>query len=180
MSQPARVVSGQLRLLRGLLLGIAMVLLTATAHAGAHGQLPDAGALGLLTVISVGLGTIAMERPRGISWFLLYAMGMQTLLHVLLVTTTAHTAHGNSLVPSASMVLAHVLAAGALAVLLAHADAVLLRFVFYMRTVLFALIRPLVLHVPWQTDNFTAVTPLLPQVTIKFAIARRGPPARSQ
>ena len=172
--------SGSLRLLRGLILGLAMVLLTSAAHASAHGQLPDAGGLALLIPVSVGLSTIAMERKRGVLWFVLYALGIQALLHVLLVTVSAHSSPHSSLLPDQTMLLAHGITAGLLALLLAHGDALLLRWVAYMSTVLYRALIPLRLIAAMGIDNFAPVAALSQARAIEFSIPRRGPPASCQ
>lgn len=173
-------VSSQLRIVRGLVLGLAMVVLTATAHASAHGQLPDANAFLLLTPISVGLGIIAMERPRGMLWFLIYALGVQSLMHVLLVTTAAHSSLHASLLPSLGMTASHLVSAAILAIMLARADSLLLRWLSYMRTILIAALQPFALVLPWRVENFADAPTLLARLTIEFAIARRGPPESRQ
>jgi len=173
-------VTGPLRVVRGVTLGLAMVLLTAAAHAAAHRQLPDAGALTLLVPISVGLSIIGMDRPRGFLWFLLYALGIQALLHVLLVTISAHSAHHSSLLPDSTMVITHILAAGMLAILLARGDAVLLRWVSYVRTVLFnSLQTPKLVGSQGAVNLDFHASNILP-LAVENAIARRGPPESRQ
>ena len=176
MRQGIRPVSWQLRLGRGLLLGLAMLLLTVVAHSAAHGQLPDASAFALLMPVSLGLSVIAMERPRSTMWFLLYAVGVQGLLHVLLVTASGHTDHHSSLLPSPSMIMAHVSAAALLAIVLSRFDAGLLRWLAYMRTVLFGRPAPAVSF----PSNPLPQIPSLPMRGVTFTIAheisRRGPP----
>ncbi len=165
-----------LRVLRGLILGTAMLVLTAAAHGVAHGQLPDASAFMLLAPISVALGIIAMERPRGLLWFLLFSLGVQGLLHVMLVTTSAHAAHQTSLVPSLGMLLAHGAAAIMLSGLLAFGDSLLLRWVAYMRAALFSALLPVAPAWRTQVQHFEGEAFQPTQQTLAFAIARRGPP----
>ncbi len=168
--------NGTLRVVRGLTLGLAMVLLTAAAHAAANGQLPDAGALTFLIAISVGLSIIGMERPRGLLWFLLYALGIQALLHVLLVTVSAHSAHHSSLLPDKTMVFTHILAAGLLALLLAHGDSALLRWVSYMRSVLVRGLAPVGIVAPNSHEQIRPLQVSHPLRIFQHDIARRGPP----
>lgn len=170
----------QLRIARGFLLGMSLLLLTAVAHSVAHGQLPQAQAFLALTPVSVGLSVIAMERQRGTLWFLLYSLGTQALLHVLLVSTTAHAAHQTPFLPDATMASAHVLAAMLLAIVLAHADALLIRWVSYMRSAVFGafLTVPLITSRAQGAREVDSVFDY--QCVLGHSIARRGPPASRQ
>jgi len=170
------MVSGHLRFTRGVLLGLAMLLLTSVAHSAGHGQLPDATAYLLLAPISIGLGLITMDRARGWLWFISYAVGTQVLMHVLL-TTAVHTSHA-SLVPSQSMAIMHLLAAVVVGILLAHGDGAVLRWVSYMHAALFLATS----HLPtvsslWTPLDYQAPPTLLSHI-LQHEIARRGPPVR--
>ena len=177
MRRAYQQVSSPLRLARGLVLGLAMLLLTAAAHSAAHGQLPDVTSLAVLLPVSAGLSIIAMERPHGVTWFLLFAVGMQSLLHVLLVTASGHAGHHASLLPDTTMLIAHLCAAVLLAIVLSHLDSALLRWLAYMRTIL----------LNWPAETIPIPGQALPQIPplqtsgasfdLTHDISRRGPPA---
>ena len=180
MRQRTRSLSAQLRIVRGLFLGMAMVLLTASAHTAAHGRLPDASALLLLTAASVSLTIIAMERPRSTAWFMLYAIGVQALLHVLMSTISAHSVHQPSLPPSAGMLSLHLVTAVALGWLLAHGDSLLLRWLAFMQAVLFTSLQFPQVAEAGARLAFEPGPHCCSHLRIAHALSRRGPPASRQ
>lgn len=178
MTRRSPALSAGLRWTRGLLLGLAMILLTSIAHTAGDGQLPGVSAYLLMLPLCAALGVATMTRSHGWAWFACYAVGVQALLHVLLVTTSGHAAHEQAITPSPAMLLAHAVAAVAVGLLLAHGDALLLRWLAYMRAALsvpasrLPLVTPRSLRTPWR--------PPLPcsSTLLEHKIARRGPPAR--
>ncbi|MFA7323436.1 MAG: hypothetical protein WC005_03670 [Candidatus Nanopelagicales bacterium] len=174
-SQPVRLGSG-LRVLRGVTAGITMLLLTAAAHITASGTAPSAASFVVLAPVAIGLSSVALERRRGYVWLAVFAVGIQALLHVLLSVTGAHAAMHSSLLPSPGMTLTHIGAAITTALVLAHADVLLHRWIALARTLLFTGI------------SFEA-QPLAPVHTLAYddpnahylhdldhAVSRRGPP----
>jgi peptidoglycan/LPS O-acetylase OafA/YrhL len=134
MGAPYRF-SGQARALRGLVLGAIVLLLTAVAHNSGDHAAPPVGTTALLWLLplTVMLSVLAADRRRDRAWLVAYLLGMQALLHVLLVVSAGHASHGGSMLPPWSMIVMHVVAAASAAVLIAHADALLhawLRFLY--------------------------------------------------
>lgn len=176
ISRAARPTSG-LRLVRSCVLASAMLVLTTVAHVAAHGTAPSTGSMALLLPITLGLSAIALERRRGAAWLAVFAIGVQALLHVLLTVATAHGAGHASLLPSTGMLLAHVGAAVATALVLAHGDALLHRWIDFARTSLLspapALLQP---HSPSWAPAF--IEPVLHGAQhLAAVVSRRGPPA---
>jgi hypothetical protein len=68
---------------------------------------------------------VAADRQRTFRWLTGYLLGVQGLLHMILVTTSDHGSHDFSMLPSAAMLAMHVLAALVVALVLSHGDAVL-------------------------------------------------------
>jgi len=174
--RPPALITG-LRWTRGLLLGLSMILLTSIAHAAGDGQLPDAGAFVLMLPLCTALGVATMNRPRGWMWFTCYAVGVQALLHVLLVTMSAHGGHLGAVVPAPGMLLTHLIAAAALGLLLAFGDSLLLRWLAYMRSALLSrtlVVAPIAAPRLGPPDSAASA----PAMTFVHDIARRGPPVR--
>jgi len=155
-----------------------MILLTSVAHTAGDGQLPDASAYLLMLPLCAALGVATMTRSHGWVWFASYAVGIQALLHVLLVTTSGHAAHEQAIAPGPDMLMTHAVAAVAVGLLLAHGDALLLRWLAYMRAALCVPLPrpPLVttrsLHASWVPPRSHAWH------LLEHKISRRGPPAR--
>lgn len=162
---------------RGVVLGSALFVLTASAHTAANGQLTSlTDALWLLPFLILVSAALA-DRRRTLTWLLAYLLGAEALSHVLLSLALGHDGHAMALVPSSTMVTAHVVAAAAAAVLIHQADALLhawLRFVA-------ALTRGALLSVPvteaWPSTaiHLQSLSHLRRQ--LGDAHPRRGPPS---
>jgi hypothetical protein len=126
--------TGPARAVRGLLLGWAVLLLTALAHTSADHTAPTMRPATLLWLLplTVALSVVAADRRRSPIWLVAFLLGVQSLLHVLLVVNASHASHQGGLMPSGSMIVAHVLAAGAAAFVIAHADGWLHRWVRFL------------------------------------------------
>jgi hypothetical protein len=180
MGAPYRF-SGPARALRGLVLGAIVLLLTAVAHNSGDHAAPPVGATALLWLLplTVLLSVLAADRRRDPAWLIAYLLGVQSLLHVLLVVSAGHGSHAGSMLPPASMIVMHVLAAAAAAVLIAHADAVLhgwLRFLAFLT-------RDYRLALPARPTPPRAPTALAPGHPLGEVLGRtplrRGPPVRA-
>jgi peptidoglycan/LPS O-acetylase OafA/YrhL len=180
MGAPYRF-SGPARALRGLVLGAIVLLLTAVAHNSGDHAAPRVGATTLLWLLplTVMLSALAADRRRDRAWLVAYLLGMQALLHVMLVVSAGHGSHGVSMIPPASMIVMHVLAAAAAAVLISHADALLhswLRFLDCL-TRNYRLVPPARPTLPRAP---TALSPGHPSGDVLgLTPLRRGPPVRT-
>jgi hypothetical protein len=145
------------------------------AHTAAGGVAIDAGLL-LGLVAATALGVAWADRRATWTRCAVFVVGSQALLHVLASLVGSHHP-GQSLLPSPSMTLAHVLAAMLVALLITHADTLLHRWVAFLRT----LAQPTAL-LPSLPFPFR---PRVPDVapgsaatrTPALLLARRGPPA---
>jgi peptidoglycan/LPS O-acetylase OafA/YrhL len=177
MGAPYRF-SGQARALRGLVLGAIVLLLTAVAHNSGDHAAPPVGTTALLWLLplTVMLSVLAADRRRDRAWLVAYLLGMQALLHVLLVVSAGHASHGGSMLPPWSMIVMHVVAAASAAVLIAHADALLhawLRFLYSLTRDY----RPTLPARPTPPRAPTALAPGHPSgKVLGLTPLRRGPP----
>jgi hypothetical protein len=169
--------TGSLRVMRSCVLATAMLVLTSVAHVAAHGMAPSSGSLALLLPITLGLSAIAVERRRGYVWLAAFAIGVQALLHILLTVTATHDAMHASLLPSTGMLLAHTGAAVATALVLAHGDNLLHRWIDFARTLLLDHTpAPLQPTAPARALPFTEPA-LRDAQHLASVVSRRGPPA---
>ena len=121
---------GSGRLLRGTVLAVACLAVSAAAHATACGVTVDAGLL-LSVAITMGLGLAWAQRRARTATLVAFVLACQVLLHVVSVLASAHHSRA-SLIPSPSMIAWHAMAAVLMAVLLARADAIAHRWVAFL------------------------------------------------
>lgn len=166
--------TGSTRAMRGAALGTAAVLITTLGHSAAHGSLPEAGLLVLLLPVAWALGTLVAQKKRSAAWVLGFVLALQVLFHLLLTIAAGHGHHG-SFIPDAPMLVSHLVAAGAVAAVLTHGDALVHRWIAFWQALAVELgwtpaPRPLAV-----TPFFTEPT-LVESLALSYAIARRGPP----
>jgi hypothetical protein len=115
---------GDLRLLRGGLVGGAAVALALAAHVAAGGRIPGAGLTGLLVAVTmIVAGRLSCRRWTLSSLVALFAI-TQAVFHVaLLVGSSGDAGPTTTAVPTGVMVAAHMVAALGLALLVRYADA---------------------------------------------------------
>ncbi|WP_240323332.1 hypothetical protein [Amycolatopsis ruanii] len=162
---------GALRSVRGVLLAFTSGGLAVSAHALAHGGVPDT-ALTLLLVLLVGwIGTALADRTRGPLGVLTVLGAAQLLMHVVLDELMPHPAS----MPGA-MLAAHVAATLLTGLLLAYAEALLHVAAARLALLLPVLFGPLPPPVPLPAA--LALAPGVPQVLVLLSRmhARRGPP----
>ena len=168
--------SGALRLIRGGILAMSMVLLTSLAHLQAHGDLPSVGTLLAMTPLVLALSTLVLGRPCGTFFLVAFSISTQALLHMLMTVGAGHGSHHASLLPSTGMLAAHLGAAIAIALVLARGDALLHRWLTMLRT---ALVAPII-TIPAIASRLVFITPRSgSHFTFRdlgHAIHRRGPP----
>ena len=169
-----------MRLLRAAAFTIAMLILTAVVHTQAHGNLPSAGTLLVLTPLVFALSALLLGRQRGYSTVIAFSLGTQALLHVLLTVGAGHGSHHGShhasLMPSFSMILAHAGAAVVMALVLARADALVHRWITMVHTALFSFFVIELTTKTARTGAIAFVTTFLTGSDLEHAIHRRGPP----
>ena len=173
MTRPIRF-TGSMRLMRGAALGGAAVLITVLGHSGGHGATPEPGLLLLLLPLALALGTLVTQKRRSGMWVLGFVLALQVLFHLLLTIAAGHGHHG-SFVPDAPMLLSHLMAAGAVAFVLTHGDALIHRWIAFWQA--------LAIELGWIPSPLAAASgPVLieptfaPSTALAHAIARRGPP----
>lgn len=170
-----------LALLRGVTLAVLCALLTALGHLAGGGALPDIALTIVLLPLLVGaLTTIAQRCTSLVGATLTLAVG-QVVLHLLLVTLhPTHVGIGSvAAVPATGMIVMHVLATMATAVVVCGADRAVLMLVAALRRA-----------VPRTPVGSLVAIPLLmpavagPAISLRLAralsapVARRGPPTR--
>ena len=163
--------------MRSAALTCAMLLLTVVVHTQAHGDLPSAGTLLVITPLVLALSALFLNHKRGYALLIAFSVGTQALLHVLLTVGAGHGSHHASLLPSVPMLLGHLGAVVVTAAVLAHADELLHRWIEILRTALFShfsIALPVGLACPRRFDQSPT---LLVLQDLDHAIHRRGPPS---
>ena len=168
------------RVLRGLTLSTACLLVPTAGHIVAGGGFPATGPLLFGAVLLAGACVALADRRLSAGGIAVFLLAAQPGFHVLL-SLSGHGHGGDVITPSLSMVAGHVAAAGVLTVLLAGGESVLWSMAALSSVVLLRRVRPL-LHptqlpghiwaVPNPSDRM-AHTYLL---SITRTAPRRGPP----
>ena len=70
-------------------LSLVVFALSTSGHAAESAVLPSTLGLALTLVLSIGLTSAAVARPRSIVWLLLYLAGAQAVIHVVLVVSAS-------------------------------------------------------------------------------------------
>ncbi len=109
------------RQVRTLTVATACVLSTAALHSAAGGALPAFGLL-VAAVTAFGLSTALTQRRFALPVVVAGMLGCQALMHVVLSATGSHGSHGAGLVPSSSMIGAHLVAAVVTALVVCRLD----------------------------------------------------------
>jgi hypothetical protein len=123
--------SGPARLLRGAILGGTCLVLTEIGHTAAGGGHLDVST-GLAALVALALGTAWAQRRRSVVRLTLFIAAVQLLLHVLMVMSGAHASHHVPLLPGTSMLIAHALAAVAMALVLNFGEATLQQWITFL------------------------------------------------
>ncbi|MBK1784482.1 hypothetical protein [Prauserella cavernicola] len=160
---------------RGVLLATSSAALAISAHGSADGEFPHLTTTILLTAVIGWAATAAADRTRGVAGVLLVLGSAQLAMHLVLTELSDHAAGGMG------MTLAHVVATVVTALLLAHAESMLLAAVATLYLFL-----PLVWSappVPSATPGRTVVRPAggvaFAEVLLRRVHGRRGPPVLS-
>jgi hypothetical protein len=181
MSVPARR-PAVLGATRGLLLAVSAGALSVTAHRLADGGLPDPAMTALLTGLFGWTAAALARKARGPVATIVLLGAAQLVMHLLLTTLAGHhdmyTGPGRT---GLGMIAAHVVATVLTALLLAHADSMLLTVLAVLRTILPRLLTPLPVPAtaPALVPARTAGPGHLVGVDLRRIRGRRGPPARS-
>lgn len=178
---------GRLRTWRGLSLAAMCLALPVAAHTAAGGGPPGSGPL-LFGVALLGISCVALaDRRRSAAEITAVVFATQPVLHVLLALSShspaALSSHGHaSVVPSLAMVVAHLLAAAAVAALLIGGEALVWSFAALADTVLLRAARRLL---SWRPAGLVYVGSLRRRQRptrqhtwhAVWLMPRRGPPA---
>jgi hypothetical protein len=171
---------GRARVVRGLALSTACLVVPVVAHVVAGGGAPTAGGFILgAALLSVACVALACRRVSVVQ-IAATVFASQPVLHVLL-DLSAHADHGAGPSASAGMVAAHAIAAAALTVLLAGAESVIWSMATLSSTLLLRGVRaaldltavPVDLR-PMLLPSSAAAHPFILSVT--RTAPRRGPP----
>lgn len=171
-------VSGR-RLLRGTVLGTAILAVTLAGHAAGGGHLPSLGYYLALLPLAVMLSLAATARRRSLVTLIALTIGLQALLHVLMVVIGAHGTHGVRMLPSALMLAVHLGAAIVVGWSLAHGDTLIDRWLAFWQAFAASFLDL------WQPRIAVAAFPApvpgasITRPALRDAIIRRGPPLHS-
>lgn len=159
---------------RALPLAGILLILTLAGHTAAAGMLPALGAVIIAAAPALALTLAVGGRRRSLAWLTVYLLLGQVLLHVVL---SAASGHAHALLPSGSMVLAHVIASVLAAIAFCQGEQLAARWAAYLGQALGAPALPLPSFRPLLVP--APVGPADPAVgsVLTHHVARRGPPA---
>lgn len=165
---------GVLRAARGVLLAVSSAGLAITAHALANGSRPDTGLTLVLALLVGWIGAALAERTRRFPGVLAVLGASQLAMHVVLTGLMGH------LEPSGAMILAHAGATVVTAILLRHAESMLLAAATSLRFLLPVVWRPATVPAgPVPVPVRGQDDPPLISVLIRRIQGKRGPPGDS-
>jgi hypothetical protein len=180
MSVPARR-PAVLGATRGTSLAVCAAALSVTAHRLADGGLPDPAMTVLLAGLFGWTTTALARKARGTIATITLLGAAQLVMHLLLTTLAGH--HDMYAMPGSTglgMVTAHAVATVLTALLLAHADAMLLAVLAVLRAILPRLLTPLpVPAAPASVPVRVDAPGHLVGVDLRRIRGRRGPPVHS-
>jgi hypothetical protein len=180
MSVPARR-PAVLGATRGISLAVCATALSVTAHRIADGGLPDPAMTVLLAGLFGWTTTALARKARGTIATITLLGAAQLVMHLLLTTLAGH--HDMYAMPGSTglgMVTAHAVATVLTALLLAHADAMLLAVLAVLRAILPRLLTPLpVPAAPASVPVRVDAPGHLVGVDLRRIRGRRGPPVHS-
>jgi hypothetical protein len=180
MSVPARR-PAVLGATRGISLAVCATALSVTAHRLADGGLPDPAMTVLLAGLFGWTTTALARKARGTIATITLLGAAQLVMHLLLTTLAGH--HDMYAMPGSTglgMVTAHAVATVLTALLLAHADAMLLAVLAVLRAILPRLLTPLpVPAAPASVPVRVDAPGHLVGVDLRRIRGRRGPPVHS-
>lgn len=162
-------------------LGLVVLAISLAGHAADSQLLPTAFGFLLALVLTLALSVVASMRARSLTWLLGFVLGLQLLLHFVLVIVSggshAATGHG-SLLPSASGVIGHVIAGLVAAMVLKFGDGLLDRWSYLLSRV-FGDVAVAVVPIAAPVRVLGALRHIvMSSIVLDFA-PRRGPPALS-
>lgn len=183
MSVPARR-PAVLGATRGVSLAVCAAALSVTAHRLADGGLPDPAMTVLLAALFGWTASALARKARGTVATITLLGAAQLVMHLLLTTLAGHQVHDMAAMPARTglgMVVAHAVATLVTALLLARADATLLRVLAVLREILPRLLTPLPVPVAATAlvPARTASPGHLVGVDLRRIRGRRGPPVHS-
>jgi hypothetical protein len=165
------------RTARAALVAGALALLTLAGHT-AGGDRVDPLGLALVSLLSVGLAVATTAGRSTLPRLLAVLLAGQALLHLVLTFTAGHAAHGVGHPSTAAMIGGHVLAAGAAAVLVSHADGLIARWIAFVTAVIGPRVRPALEPTGAAPESIApAPHPLVHLNALLHQVVRRGPPA---
>ena len=165
---------GQGRGARRIAFASTLLLVSVLGHSAAAGSLPALPGLVGALAVSTALAFAVADKQRSALWLFGYLLAGQMLLHTVM---SAMGHHAFALVPDASMLAAHVAAAGIAAILFAKSEALVLA--WWRATHRYLGVPHLRLPV-LSVDSILPFwrEPELPDVLARFSAASwRGPPA---
>jgi hypothetical protein len=162
---------------RAALTSSALVVLTLAAHSAASGTLPSLVPLVLVVGLATALTWAVSDRRRSLAWTTAYLVGAQALLHLILAFAGTH-GHAAGLVPSTSMLAAHLAAALVAAVVLVHSDGLIQRWAALLAHLLGSPATVLAdpVGVPGRVLPPSTRRHLHVRDALRHSVERRGPP----
>jgi hypothetical protein len=162
---------------RVVLTSAALLVLTISGHTAGGGSVDLLG-LALVAGLSLGLGLTTSASTLSLARLLVILLAGQGLLHLVLTFTSGHAAHGSTHLPVTAMLAGHAVAALAAALIVRHADGLVVRWLAFVSTMLGVQPRPIVRATGTPSSSVAPASATLHQLgALLHQVVRRGPPA---
>lgn len=165
-----------MRIARTVPLAFALILLTVMGHSVGSHALPTVTGLVVISVPALAIAFAFSGHRRSVTHLIGYLIAAELLLHLLLTATAGH-GHLAHLLPTQPMVLAHIVATIAAAIVFAYGESVVARWLAYLRQGIGAPTLPRVSTPIWLAPMFADVPARLTDLLLDHHVVRRGPPA---
>lgn len=178
MSGGTSAYAGRARVMRGAILGCLVLAISLAGHtAVGGGALPESSTLVVLLGLAILLSIAVAHKRRSFLWLLADMAALQVLLHVIATAVMTHPGHPTGLIPSAPMLIGHVVATILAAGALTRADDLWDRWCRFLDDLArdFAL-APLPTPLSGADIAAPQALPLVERYTTQ-PVLRRGPPA---
>lgn len=158
---------------RTAVLSVALIVASLAAHAAAGGGLPGLAGLAAVGALATAFATMFGRTRHGIGAVIAFSLLAQLALHGVASLTSAHGHAG--LLPSTTMLTAHLLAAGVIALVVTRGEALALRLMMLVGALLGARVSADAPHCARQVLRSAAAPPVLRHL-VRSCLCLRGPP----
>lgn len=158
---------------RTTVLGVALIVATLAAHAAAGGALPGLAGLAAISALAIAFASLLGRTRHGVGAIVVFSLLAQVALHSVASLTSGH-AHGG-LLPSTSMLFAHLGAAVVIALVVTRGEQLALGLMVLLDALLGARVAADAPHCARQVLH-SAAAPTVLRHLVRSCLCLRGPP----